>query len=154
VRHIPAAIAQRRLGCIEITVRIDEHEADAQRTRRGTGMLQAAEHPRERAAVGQQPHRKRPAPAFGRHNPGQLAVRECQAIPFAVLLLLVRCELDVHDRLDDGAFPFDQLLQVALLQIVGYVRPIRQVPFAAKRHLDEGHRYRIARVSPTLRHDR
>src|SRR5437660_1754108 len=57
-RHAAKHPAERRLRCIEIAVRVNEHHAHAQGFRRRPGMLQPAQHSQKSVAIRQQPNRK------------------------------------------------------------------------------------------------
>ena len=137
-RHPAQHAAQRGLRRVEVAVGVDEHEPDAQGRRGRPRVLQSAEHAHERAAIGEEPDREAAGLDLGGDDLREMAVGQAQPVPLAVRLLLLRVERDGRRRPHRPPLLLEELLQPALLEILGRVRELGDVPLAAIRHLDQG----------------
>src|SRR5579862_9393304 len=97
-------------------------------------MLQAAEHARERTAVSEQADGNVAVAAFRSDRLREFSVRERQAIPLAVGLLLFWRERHGGSWFSAAAASLNQLLDAALLQIIGPAGALGSISLADVRH--------------------
>ena len=112
-RHAAQHAGERCLRRVEIAVSVDEDQPHLERTAGRSRVLQAAEHAHQGAAVGQQTDGEEALLAVGGDDVGEMAVGQAEAVPFAVVALLLRGELDRHCRLQAAAFLLEQGFQAS-----------------------------------------
>src|SRR5438445_3441213 len=137
--HSAKHAAQRGLGSVEITMRVDEYHAYAQGLCGGTGMLQTAEHAKNSVAVREEADGQVTAAAFFGNQFGEIAAGQREFVPGAVSLFLVGSQRRGRNWLRLDALILEQLLDSALLQIIWATRSIGHIPLAHVGHLDERH---------------